>query len=66
MTYIIVFIIGALIGSILEFIINYHPEIGTLKINDSDGESYIFLALKNEPHKLKNGKRVILKIDTHE
>lgn len=57
------FILGSLVGSILQFLINYHPEIGSLKIDTSDGEPYAFLVMKKDPRILEHEKKVVLKID---
>lgn len=59
----LIFLIGVLIGSIIEAIITYNPKIGKLRVDNSDDGLFMFLVLKRDPYTLRNGEKVVLTVD---
>lgn len=61
--YILIFIMGLVVGMAIALVITYHPEVGNLVVDRSDQDGpFFFLELEKTPEVFEKNKKIILKI----
>lgn len=63
MPYVFIFVAGVIFGVLFELILIKSSHIGTLRIDNSDGDGpYLFLELSKSVSSFKKRKRVIMSV----